>query len=101
MGSIRRKTFTKPLPEGAELFTRKGETFAKWRTAVGKMRTALPTERPVTMIGDISMDGRHAKANAMEFVTPKGCDHKAQGCERSELPCVAERRPRYPEGVRS
>jgi hypothetical protein len=34
MGSIRRNTFTKPLPDGAELFTRKGETFAKWKELV-------------------------------------------------------------------
>jgi integrase len=39
MGSVRRKTFTKPLPDRAELFTRKGETFAKWKDA-GKTRTA-------------------------------------------------------------
>ena len=47
MGSLRRKTFTKPLPDGAELFTRKGETFAKWRDGNGKTRTA-----PVTTAGD-------------------------------------------------
>jgi hypothetical protein len=47
MGSIRRKTFTKPLPPGAELFTRKGGRFAKWKDAAGKTRTA-----PVTTAAD-------------------------------------------------
>ena len=47
MGSLRRKTFTKPLPDGAELFTRKGETFARWKDAAGKTRTA-----PVTTAAD-------------------------------------------------
>jgi hypothetical protein len=47
MGSLRRKTFTKPLPDGSELFTRKGETFAKWKDAAGKTRTV-----PVTTAAD-------------------------------------------------
>jgi hypothetical protein len=47
MGSIRRKTYTKPLPNGAELFSRKGERFAKWKDGKGKTKTA-----PVTTTGD-------------------------------------------------
>ncbi len=43
VGSIRRKTYTKPLPDGAELFTRKGETFARWKDGRGKTRTAPAT----------------------------------------------------------
>ncbi len=40
MGSLRRKTYTKPLPPGAELFTRGGELFARWVDGRGKKRTA-------------------------------------------------------------
>ena len=43
MGSIRRKTYTKPLPDGAELFARKGETFARWKDGRGKTKTAPAT----------------------------------------------------------
>jgi len=50
MGSLRRKTFTRPLPEGAETYTRKGERFAKWRDGNGKTRTA-----PVTTAADDSL----------------------------------------------
>jgi hypothetical protein len=39
MGSVFRKTTTRPLPPGAEIFTRKGERFARWKTK-GKTRTA-------------------------------------------------------------
>ena len=35
-----RKTFTKPLPASAEIFTRKGERFARWKDGRGKTRTA-------------------------------------------------------------
>ena len=40
MGSVYRKTFTKPLPPGAELFDRKGARFARWKDGRGKTRTA-------------------------------------------------------------
>jgi integrase len=40
MGSVFRKTFTKPLPAGAETFVRKGERLARWKDRRGKTRTA-------------------------------------------------------------
>jgi len=33
MGTVYRKTFTKPLPAGAKIIVRKGERFAKWKPA--------------------------------------------------------------------
>lgn len=44
MGSLFKKTATRPLPPGAEIITRQGERLARWRDGKGKMRTA-----PVTM----------------------------------------------------
>jgi hypothetical protein len=38
-----KKTFTKPLPMGADIITRKGEWLARWKNAKGKARTALFT----------------------------------------------------------
>jgi integrase len=43
MGTVFKKTFTKPLPAGAELFTREGQQFARWKDAKGKARKALVT----------------------------------------------------------
>jgi hypothetical protein len=43
MGSLFKKQYTKPLPEGAELFERKGESFARWRDRRDKLRTASVT----------------------------------------------------------
>jgi len=46
MGTVFKRTSTKPLPVGAELFARKGERLARWRTAKGKSKTApvvIPT----------------------------------------------------------
>lgn len=36
MGTVYRETHTKPLPDGAELFTRKGEQFARWTDGRGR-----------------------------------------------------------------
>ncbi len=43
MATVYRKTYTKPLPEGAELLTRKGVPSARWKGAKGKTRTAKVT----------------------------------------------------------
>jgi integrase len=39
MATVFKKTFTKPMPQGAELFIRKSEQFARWKDAKGKTRT--------------------------------------------------------------
>jgi len=43
MGSVFRKTVTKPLPKGAEIFVRKGERFARWKDRKGKTKTVPVT----------------------------------------------------------
>ena len=40
MATVYRKTVTKPLPENAEIITRKGERLARWKDGRGKTRTA-------------------------------------------------------------
>ena len=43
MGSVFRKSVTRPLPAGAELFTKRGEQFARWKPSKGRARTAKVT----------------------------------------------------------
>jgi len=47
MGTVYKKTFTKPLPTGAKIIVRKGQRLAEWKDAKGKTRTA-----PLTVAGD-------------------------------------------------
>ena len=47
MGTVFRKTATKPLPAGAEIFTRKAQRFARWKDRNGKKRTE-PVTTPAT-----------------------------------------------------
>ena len=43
MGTVFRQTRTRPLPVGAEVFTKAGQRFARWKPAKGKTRTAKVT----------------------------------------------------------
>ena len=43
MGTVFKKTATKPLPAGVELFTKNGERLARWKPSKGKTRTAPVT----------------------------------------------------------
>src|SRR4051794_20730892 len=40
MGRVFKKTVAKPLPDGAELFEKQGERFARWQSKRGRKRTA-------------------------------------------------------------
>lgn len=57
MGTVFKKTVTKPLPAGAELFIKNGERYARWKPTKGKARTAPVTtgrdgsERIVVTVG--------------------------------------------------
>lgn len=61
MGTVFKRTATKPLPVGAELFARKGERFARWRTAKGKMRMAAVV---------VPVDGKFAGQERIVVETP-------------------------------
>ncbi|MDB5346471.1 MAG: hypothetical protein JWP89_4848 [Schlesneria sp.] len=43
MGTVFRKIVTRPLPKGAELYTRQGQQFARWKPAKGRTKTAKVT----------------------------------------------------------
>ena len=43
MGTVFKKTVSRPLPEGAELFTKQGQQFARWKPSKGRARTAKVT----------------------------------------------------------
>jgi integrase len=43
MGSLRKKTFTKPVPAGAEEFERRGEAFVRWLDGRGRKQVAKLT----------------------------------------------------------
>ncbi len=51
MGNVYKKTYTKPLPAGAQIIVYKGQRHAEWKDAKGKTRTA-----PLTAAEDAIVD---------------------------------------------
>ena len=43
MGTVYRATYTKPIPAGAELFTKSGERFARWKNSKGRKQVSPVT----------------------------------------------------------
>ena len=80
MATVFRKTVTKPLPSNAEVFTRKGERFARWKDAKGKTRTAPLTigrdgsDRIVITVGTFIAKYRDGEGIVREVAT--GCRTK-------------------------
>src|SRR3954462_5795335 len=77
MGSVFKKTVTRPLPSGVEVIVRKGEKLARWRNGKGKLRTAqLTTGRDGTeRIRDESNTyfARFRDGNSIVVEVPTGC----------------------------
>ena len=77
MGTVFKKTYTKPVPPEAETFTRKGQRLAKWKDGKNKTRTA-----PLT-IGKDGSDRILVKAGTY---TAKYRDVRCNGGEGNRLP---------------
>jgi len=101
MGSLRRKTATKPLPDSAELFEKKGETFARWVDQNGKKRTAKTTTgrdgstRIVVESGTYTAKFRAADGSVCEVST--GCRDK--GAAQAVLAQLERRQELIRSGV--
>ncbi len=78
MGTVYKKTFTKPLPAGAKIIVRKGERFAEWKPAKGKTRTA-----PLSAAGDrITVEvgtytAKYRDGSGIVREVPTGCRDEA------------------------
>ena len=77
MATVFRKTFTKPLPAGAEMVARNAHRLARWRDAKGRARTAPATaggSRIVLRARTYTAKFRNAQGHIVEKAT--GCHDK-------------------------
>src|SRR5262245_983950 len=80
MGSVFKKSVTKPLPEGAEVFTKGGERYARWKSR-GRTRTVPLTtgrdgaHRIVLEVGKYYARYRNHDGQVVE--RPTGCRDKS------------------------
>ena len=96
MGSLFKKTVTRPLPPGAEIITRQGERLARWRDGNGKMRTAPVTtgQNGADRIRDESGTyvARYRDGNGLVVEVSTGCrDKTAAQSVLADLERQAER----------
>src|SRR5262249_8702882 len=77
MGTVFRKTFTKPIPKGADISERKGRRTARWRDRRGRLRMELVTvgkdgtDRLLIQTGPYYAKYRDGQGNVCEVAT--GC----------------------------
>jgi hypothetical protein len=96
MGSLFKKTVTRPLPPGAEILTRQGQRVARWRDGKGKMRTAPVTtgQNGADRIRDESATyvARYRNGNGLVVEVSTGCrDKTAAQSVLADLERQAER----------
>ncbi len=96
MGTVFRKTFTKPMPAGAKVIVRKGERLAEWRDKQGKRRTAPltvgkdGTDRIVIIAKTFTAKYRDGEGIVREVAT--GCrDEQAARSRLTDLEKRAEK----------
>ena len=86
MGSVYRKSYTKPIPKGAEFIVRQGVRLARWKDASGKSRTA-----PVTTgqdgterirIESGTFIAKYRDGDGIVVEAPTGCRTSSATCVR-------------------
>ena len=100
MGTVYKETFTKPLPAGAKIIVRKGQRFAEWKPAKGKIRTA-----PLTAAGDrITVEAgtysaRYRDGGGIVRKVATGC--RDESAARSVLTELEKRADKVRSGIRT
>src|SRR5258707_333453 len=101
MGSVFKKTVTRPLPPGAETIVRQGVKLARWRDGKGKLKTApLTIGRDGTgRIRDESGTyfARYRDGNNVVIEAPTGC--RDESAARQVLADLERRSERIRAGL--
>ncbi len=103
MGTIYRELYTKPLPNKAEVFTRKGERWVRWTNRSGRKQTAKMTtgrdgsDRIIVEAGTYSARYRNGSDQLVKVTT--GC--KTQDAARAVLVELEGRADKVRSGMRS
>jgi integrase len=95
VGTVFKKTFTKPVPAGAETFTRKGQSYSTWKDRKGRKRTARLTTskdgKPRILVESAVYVAQYKGGDGRPVVVPTGCrDETAARRVLAELERQAE-----------
>ncbi len=89
MASIFKATYKRPIPEGAEFFTRKGVRKARWKNAKGKTQTAPLSDDQTEIVLEykhytikyVGPDGKRVKVRG--YTDRAATEEKARGLEKA------------------
>ena len=81
MGSVFKPTYTRQLPDGAEVFTRQAKQFARWTDSRGKRRVAKLTETGDRVLMESQTYTAKYRDGFGALVT------KSTGCRDKNVPC--------------
>jgi len=103
MGTVFKKTATKPLPAGAKIIVRKGEQLAEWTDRKGKRKTApLTTGRdgsPRIVITARTYTAKYRDGTGIVREVATGC--RDESAARSILTDLEKRADKVRSGIRS
>ncbi len=101
MATVFRKTYTKPLPEEAEVFTSKGQSFARWKYARRKRRTAKVTTgkdgSPRLLIEASTFTAKYRDGSGVIREAPTGC--RSEQAARQVLADLVRRAEQVKGGI--
>ena len=100
MGNVFKQRYTRPLPEGAELFTRKGQGFARWTDSRGKRQTAKLTETGDRIQRESAKySARYRDGSGVVRTIPTGC--RSRDAAEAVLSDLLKRADKVCSGIRS
>ena len=93
MANLYRKTYTRALPEGEEVFTRRGKKMARWIDGRGRKQTAeLSTDGQGVIVESALWYARYRDGDGVERRVSTGCrDEQAAGQVLADLLAEAEK----------
>jgi integrase len=97
MGSVFKKTATKPLPVGAQVFVRKGRQFARWIDAAGRKRETPMNEGGRIVVTARTYTAKYRDGNRQVQEIATGC--RDERAARSVLNALEKRAELVRAGV--
>ncbi len=82
MASLKKKSTTRDMPPDAEMFTKKGATYARWRDRNGKTQTGRVNSAGRVVVESATWYARITKANGARVDLPTGCRDKSAAASR-------------------
>ncbi len=97
MASLKKKSTTRDMPDGAETFTKKGVTHARWKDRNGKMQTGRVNAAGRVVVESSTWYAKFTTAAGHSVERPTGCTDK--GAALAKLAALTAEQDRVKAGI--